>query len=171
MRSNCSSVNRRFPFTITGSSLRPDDRVSRYSCAAARSFGLTLCTGRAADFGTGAAISGDGGGTTATVGLGFAAVFTAAVRAAGTATLAGATALAAGFSFAAGVAVLVGFGLASLGAGFALLGRAGLETGLLTLRATDLTVLPVLFAAVFGRAGAFALETIGFNLFYASTTS
>jgi hypothetical protein len=42
---------------------------------------------------------------------------------------------------------------------------------LLTLRATDLTVLPVLFAAVFGRAGAFALETIGFNLFYASTTS
>jgi hypothetical protein len=116
-------------------------------------------------------MSGDGGGTTATVGLGFAAVFTAAVRAAGTATLAGATALAAGFSFAAGVAVLVGFGLASLGAGFALLGRAGLETGLLTLRATDLTVLPVLFAAVFGRAGAFALETIGFNLFYASTTS
>src|SRR6267154_1002135 len=86
MRSNCSSVSRRLPLTTTGSSLRLDDRLRRYSWAAARSCGLTLCTGRAAVFGIGAARLGDGGGTTATVALGLAAGFGPGVRVAGVLT-------------------------------------------------------------------------------------
>src|SRR5260370_22015336 len=133
IRSNCSSVGSRRPPTTTGSSLRPDERVSRYSCAAARSFGLTLCTGRAADFGVGGALSGECAGTTATVVLGLTvAGLTAAGLVTATGALGGATVLTAGFAFVATAVDLVGFCLADLAAGLAIACRAGLETGLLT---------------------------------------
>jgi hypothetical protein len=130
--------------------------------------GLTVCTGRAADFGAGAAISGDGADTTATVVLGFAAaVLTDGTRAG---AAAGAV-LATGLSLLATASGRVALCLAALAGGLLATGRIvglkadGLEAALLTLRATVLAVLPVVFAAAFGRAGAFALETIGFDPF------
>ncbi|HEY4039793.1 MAG TPA: hypothetical protein VGM15_13310, partial [Burkholderiaceae bacterium] len=101
--------------------------------------------------------------------MGFAAapVFTDAIRAG---AAAGAV-LAAGFSLVATASGRVGLCLAALAGGLLATGRIvglttdGLETALLTLRATVLAALPVVFAAAFGRAGAFALETIGFDPF------
>src|SRR5262245_48476332 len=46
MRSSSSSVGNRLPLTTIGASLRPAERLSRYSFAAARSCALTVRTGR-----------------------------------------------------------------------------------------------------------------------------
>src|SRR5580692_6263738 len=159
--SSCSSVGRRRPLTTTGSSLRPDDRVSRYSWAAARSLGLTLCTGRAADLGTGVAISGEGAGTTATVVLGLATdVLTPVARTPAGAALAATAPRGAGRSLGATAAGLAGFSLTGFEAALGVACRTVLGSGLLALRATALIVLPVFFAAALGRAGAFVLEAI-----------
>jgi hypothetical protein len=101
---------------------------------------------------------------------GFAAAGRAAAGAAG---LAAASLVAAGPSFVAVVAGRVGFCLvAALADDLVATGRAaGFEAGLVIFRLTVLAVLPVFFAAALGRAGAFALETIGFDPLYAARSA
>ena len=63
---------------------------------------------------------------------------------------------------------LTGLDLCGFETVLAALGRAGRTAGLPVLRATGLAFAGF-FAAAFGRAGAFALETIGFNLLVTCT--